>query len=463
MKNYLPILLLLTLIYSASLGQKQYDNWYFGRYRAMKFTNSGVVPITGSPLISAENCSSISDSSGNLLFFTNGEFIWDRNHNLMPNGLGLLGWGDVQQGVLIVPLPNNNNVYYVFTIGNPTGPYTKELRYSVVDMTLNNLLGDVSQKNILLDVDVTEKLTATLHANGQDFWIVEHPFTSNKFKSFLLNSNGLDTIPVTSIAGLNPSTISFTGGIKISNNGCWLISTIRSPISGKLELFHFDNNTGIVSGNAFLNFSNPYGLEFSPNSNRFYVSRNATSPIFQFDLTAGNDSLILQSGIPISDTIQGVTLSMQLAPDNKIYFVTASDSTIGAIRQPDLLGFNCDVNEYEIYFTDTISSNSSSLPNLFNLLYTGTLTCSPQTNIDFVEPENLSISFPNPFTNQLTFQMFKNEPTTVSLYNSLSQLIFQIPFTKSVAINTEHLAKGIYFYNLRSNNATLKTGKVVKQ
>lgn len=433
----------------------------------MRFTNTGVVPITGSAMFSNENCSSISDNAGNLLFYTDGTRVWDKRDSIMPNGSGLLGWGDVQQGVLVVPLPGNSKIFYVFTIGNPTGPYTKELRYSIVDMTLNNSFGDITQKNVLLDTDVTEKLTATQHANGNAFWILEHPYKTNTFKSFLLNSNGLDTIPIVSLAGLNPWTLgsyAFAGAIKISNNGCWLISTIRetSQDIGKLELFHFDNSTGIVSGNSSIDFYAPYGLEFSSNSQKFYLGRNATSPIFQFDLTLGNDSVILQSCTPVSDTIPLATLSMQLGPDGKIYFVSASDSTLGAIRQPSQLGLTCDVNLHEVYFPDTISSSGTSLPNLFNLLYTGELTCSDETDIDNALLYSIK-AHPNPFSNQLVFDVSDYKLTAVSVYNLFGQQIVKQVFTNSITINTEQLAEGIYFYELRNTQGIMNTGKIVKQ
>jgi hypothetical protein len=71
--------------------------------------------------------------------------------------------------------------------------------------------------------------------------------------------------------------------------------------------------------------------------------------------------------------------------------------------------------------------------------------------------------FPNPFSHQLTFKLADNEQTTVILYNFLGQQVLLQTFTNSTTLNTEQLADGIYFYELRSNKGTLKTGKVVKQ
>jgi hypothetical protein len=37
-----------------------------------------------------EGCATISNSSGQLLFYTDGITVYNRNHQVMPNGTGLL-------------------------------------------------------------------------------------------------------------------------------------------------------------------------------------------------------------------------------------------------------------------------------------------------------------------------------------------------------------------------------------
>ncbi len=115
--------------------------------RGLDFSTGTPVAMANS-MDSEAGCASVSSHSGSLLFYSNGEKVWDRNHNLMPNGTGLLGnlaSNTAGQGVLIVPFINDTNRYYLFSQGT-------ELYYSVVDMTLNGGLGNVvaSQKNIQL-------------------------------------------------------------------------------------------------------------------------------------------------------------------------------------------------------------------------------------------------------------------------------------------------------------------------
>ena len=101
--------------------------------------------------------------------------------------------------------------------------------------------------------------------------------------------------------------------------------------------------------------------------------------------------------------------------------------------------------------------------------FKGCITCIPfsiNPITTFVEKiqKNFSINItPNPFFNKLSFSFADYEQITVSLYNFLGQQVLQQVFTNSMTINTEHLAVGIYFFELRNNKGILKTGKVVKQ
>ena len=169
------VLLLLTFLLSFSSTQAQNEAaiWYFGFNAGLDFNSGAPVALTNGMLSTNEGCSTISNSNGQLLFYTDGIRVWDKSHNVMPNGTGLFGNPSSTQSGIIVPKPNNPNLYYIFTIDDEAGP--NGLRYSEVDLTLNGGNGDVNaNKNILLTTPTAEKISAIEHANGNDIWVITH-------------------------------------------------------------------------------------------------------------------------------------------------------------------------------------------------------------------------------------------------------------------------------------------------
>lgn len=389
-----PVLLFLFfLIKITLLGQGQYNNWHFGINSSIHFNGPSVQ--NNSQIISISACASISDTLGNLLFYTNSDTVWAKDNSIMPNGTGLPGSADAQQSVLIVPNPDTTkSIYYIFTIGSPAPDAPKELRYSVVDMSLNNSLGDITTKNVLLDNNVTEKLTATLNFNTTDFWVVARNLASNEYKAFAVTAAGVSNKPVISGAGQPIQNDDYSGAMKISNNGCWLASVTRGIFGDQplVEILRFDNTSGVVFGGAASTaIPHPYGLEFSSDSKKLYVGENAQAPIHQFNLNFENERDVINSVIPVSD-IYDATYDLQLAPDRKIYFVTQDSFSLGSIKSPNAYSYYCNADTAVV---KGINMNSYDLPNNFNLTYKGSLSCSEQIS-GCVTP--LDKYMPNAFT-----------------------------------------------------------------
>jgi len=180
-----------------AISQHRADNWSFGALSGLNFDTSPPTPYPGCQINAAEGCSSISDTLGNLLFYSEGETVWDSTNSPMPNGTGLFGSVNSSQSALIVPKPGSNHEYFLFT--SPAFNSPNPVAYSIVDMSLNNGNGDVTAvKNIPMLYNSCEKLTATQHSNGIDFWVVAHEYNSADFYAFLVTSSGVDTTPVIS-------------------------------------------------------------------------------------------------------------------------------------------------------------------------------------------------------------------------------------------------------------------------
>ena len=103
------------------LSQGEAANWYFGVNAGLNFSSGAPVLDLNGQLATNEGCGSISDANGDLLFYTDGITVWDKNHNQMPNGFGLLGDPSSTQSGIIIPLPGSE-VIRTITCGRPAVP-----------------------------------------------------------------------------------------------------------------------------------------------------------------------------------------------------------------------------------------------------------------------------------------------------------------------------------------------------
>ena len=223
---------------------QQNSNWFLGHFAKVEFGTGAAVPANG-PLEALEGTASISDGNGDLLFYTEGTTVWDRNNNVMPNGSGLLGGASSTQAALIVPKPGACGIYYVFTTEDHFG--NGDFRYTVVDLCLNGGFGDVvsGQKNVLMSTACSEKITAVPHDNGTDYWVITHELGGDAFYAFRLTPNGLLPNPVVSTSGSSHASNCMIGPLKASHDGEHLIC--QATFCNICQLFDFDASTGVVS------------------------------------------------------------------------------------------------------------------------------------------------------------------------------------------------------------------------
>ncbi len=101
---------------SLGLSQNQTSKWYFGSYAGLDFLTNPPTILLNSVINIPEGCATTSDVSGNLLFYTNGETIYNSSHNVMANGSALNGSCTPTQSSIILKQPGNNPNYYIFTV-----------------------------------------------------------------------------------------------------------------------------------------------------------------------------------------------------------------------------------------------------------------------------------------------------------------------------------------------------------
>jgi len=333
---------------SKKLSAQQFNNWIFHYNNGLTFNTSPPSFLPGAqisnPLPNTYlSAASISDNNGQLLFYSDGVRVWNRNNVFMPNGTGLLGGGGTINTALIVPFINDTAKYYLFTAQGLTSypqPDTNKYSYSVIDMQLNGGLGDVVNKNTLIKFFATEKMVAAPHANGNDIWWIGRDWTNN-FYSYKITCQGFqNSNPIISTVGTNVNNNANTlssGDMKVSPDGKY-IAVAYGPY---FEIYRFNNSTGVLSNAIKIPTVFCYGVEFSPNSSFLYISQLFNSPVFtsdiaQYNLANYDSTQISNSLIRVCNTfIQG---GLQLGPDNKIYQCGFNDPNIGVINNPNNIG-----------------------------------------------------------------------------------------------------------------------------
>lgn len=359
-------LFLFLLIHSSISAQFEASNWYFGSKAGIRFVNGKPEALTDGILSTTEGCATISDKNGNLLFYTDGKTIWNKKHEVMTSGLE--GHDSATQSGIIVPKPNSNHIFYVFTVHIIEPP--KGLQYTIVDMSANNGLGGVTEKNIPVLSPTDEKVTAVRHKNNKDVWIITHKWNTDEYYSYLLTKDGLSKTPVINKIGLmhtGNSDISI-GYLKASPKGNKLAAAVKSL--AKYELFDFDNTTGKLSNFIELDASSStaltYGIEFSSDGSKLYCSAGSVNEIYQFDLKEKTPEKIKASRFVVGKT-ESWTGALQLGSDGVIYVSPYAVKHLGIIKNPNKKGADCGFEEKAIYLKG--ASTSIGLPTFLQTYF----------------------------------------------------------------------------------------------
>lgn len=476
MKVAFYFFLVLTFSANAILGQKQGNIWYFGSGVGLDFNTSPPSLLSNGLYLPNVNYSpkegsaTISDSSGNLLFYTNGEYISNANHTTMFNGDSLMGLHSSTHGAFIIPQPLSNSIFYVFTTDGLERDLSNGLRYSVVDMCLDGGLGGVisGKKNLLLLDTVCEKLTAVKHQNGKDIWLITHKYHSQAFYAYQLSENGIIDTVISNIGSIHTGSnaASAIGQIKASPNGQKIALVASNRIPSIAELFDFDQATGLITNPISLSTSFlEYGVAFSPDNTKLYITNH--DGLNQFDLLAGGGTATAINSSKITITMSGIcnVAGLQLGPNGKIYMsrcLFPFDTTIAVINNPNGLGTACNFVDHAIRFS---ASTGSGFPSFIaDYSYNNqTVQCLINTS-SLTAPTKECRVFPNPFSHSTTLEYSNpnKEPYSILIYNLQGQVIQTISQVRKSQVEIErgNLAAGLYFFQIQDNRKILFTGKM---
>jgi hypothetical protein len=432
--------------------------WYFGNLMGLNFSSGTGVPdyaaYNNGTIQSLEATTVVSDSLGQLIFYSDGDTVWDKNHQTaIPNLFGTMSESKSQ--IIAFKKPGSLNNYYLFH-GTASEDYPGGLYYSELKDTLNTIL-PVSLNNMVpLPAGVfaiSEKITAIPHCNGTDMWIIYNPvmYTNTNMqlmKQFYVNlvtANGItnasqsNAIPDIYTYPNNIVGMSNYGHMKASPDGKKIaVSTGWGPL-----IADFNNITGALTNFQFLTQTNwtSYAMSFSPDGKSLYYHSGLLGEISAITISPsiGQPVVIQPANVAFFDNV-----SLQLGPDSLLYIAHAQRKYLGRINNPNNIQQPGYVyNQVQFNLLPGLSC-MYSLPNFVEarpISYP-----NPIISYNYLNCGQLQFNIQGCFDNP-TYQWSFGNSTTSTLQNPIATYTATGAYTVTV--------------NVLSNNVVVYTGTVV--
>ncbi len=319
--------------------------WHFGNSAGIDF-NPDFKPTTGADAIQGfitdgpEGVATISDQNGQVVISTDGEQVFDRDGNplvLDPPGFG--GNKNATQSSLIIPVASDPTLYYIFTtqhtdpqvVGVPTA---YELRYAIFDLKIqpNGGIVDPDQDpsngtSSVLFTRSTERIT------GNENWLIAHEFGTNNFRAYRITAEGLSS-PVISSAGSDHSISSAEQGqgyMKLAANGQLAVAVSTPGVSNTVEIFDFDDATGVVSNPKVIDIGpagQVYGVDISSSGQKLFATTKGPGALHEFRY----DSLT-ETYVKLNTINAGADLgAIERGPDGTTYVAVNGSNALGTIQ-----------------------------------------------------------------------------------------------------------------------------------
>lgn len=507
MKKWL-LLLPLTLIWGIYAYAQQHDRFWITGYSL----NGGLPPylsnvidfISSPPTVTATvipietvgaTCA-MSDAEGNLLFYTNGGQVRNKDHQMLENGdslnvspgeyplqtYGTQAAYPLTRTLLILPGTHNKDWYHIIhfthTYCGPALPgiCLQPMMHTLVDMSANNGAGKVVFKNRpLVNAWAMEYPAATRHANGRDWWIVTPDYLTASYHTVLFNDSGI-VDSFTQFIGYkpDPTVKRDAGGTNVfSPDGSVYVD---SDARNGHRIFDFDRCTGQLSNFRWIQLpaQQPFGgAAISPNSRFLYITASVWAmqyDLWETDVAASVDTVAVWDGFcspcPSANTTFG---ECQLGMDGKIYVIpNNSVYHINYIESPDVKGVGCNFVQHGF-----------ELPNLFVLATPvhpnyrlGALPGSPCDTLtvsatEATKPlEGLRL-YPNPAQDRAVLELpetwTRNGAAEYRIYNTLDALAqggTVAEGTKTVFVSLAGLPQGLYVCQVLRDGRVLGASKL---
>ena len=355
------------------------NQWYFGNKAGMDFSAFHPLPITDVQLNAPEGVAVMTDSLGNLLFYSDGATVWNASHGVIRDGL--TGDPSATQAATIIPDKDIADEYFLVTIMGPSAPqgssgfniYKIRIRSGEAGTVVSDYATTMGAWGNV--PNLSEKFTAVAFPYGTDktgYWFIMHEFNSNRFVK--IKYDGLFHIPEFQSVGSIHADGADDDGTHRGAAGQMKVNDVRNKIAlavegGRFyEVFRFNAETGVLSNpmqvpagdnqDKFAYLYGPYGVEFSPTgrygfeakyANFLYGSNRIGGQVYQWDLANydGSDrNGMIKSGKIITTYATDMCGALQMAPNGKIYIAVDGRDYLGMIGTPMRPYPDCDFRQF---------------------------------------------------------------------------------------------------------------------
>ncbi len=301
---------ILFFFYHLSIAQVN-NYWQLG---TLAFDFSNVPPVASNTNISDDGdyaytshygYSTMSDSNGDLLFYTDGINIWNQNHSKIldnPFYYALeMDSAKIKQNVLSVPHPGDANKYFVFSFINIEylcgGCAHGHYGIGLVDFS-NNVNGDFTLIKDQIDPGVWNKdrrgaMTAIYVESGNYYWVILRKL--GKLWSIKVDSNGVsDNVIESTINYSDYSPVQDYETIKFTPEGDKLIGI---GYNGRNTIYkmNFNKQTGEFNNYVSYNLGDYVNLtdfEISNNSQNVYIVKNGSIVVKNINSLGGSERVV---------------------------------------------------------------------------------------------------------------------------------------------------------------------------
>lgn len=308
------------------LEDQIFNKWYFGDNAGIDFSATPPQALDESAMTAPEGCAIVCDRNGQQIMYTDGSTVFDKKHNVIATSVG--GSTSSTQSAIIVNVPGDETLYYIFTTQAINGTDSLKLQYTLFDLKQNNGDGAVVKQNVFMYLRSTERLTASPQ------WLISHEYGNNTFRAYPITTDGIGN-PVFSSIGSDHSFTSQANGegyMKLGPRNNLAVPISTPGTSNTIELFTFIDTTGVITNLRTITLPQAngqiYGVEFSPGGNKLFATlqNGGGSELFEYSIDSlGNPHFKQQ--LPVA----GRAGAIQTGPDGQVYVAIENSTNLGAI------------------------------------------------------------------------------------------------------------------------------------